>query len=48
MKDPDFIADASAQHLKLTPQTGAALASLIDQVYATPKQVVQKIGKWMQ
>jgi tripartite-type tricarboxylate transporter receptor subunit TctC len=45
MKDPDFIADATKQQLKVMPESGADLAALIDKIYTTPKPIVEKIGK---
>ena len=48
MKDPDFIADAKKQKLDLSPESGADLAALIDKIYATPKPIVEKIGRLIQ
>jgi len=45
MKDPDFIADAKKQKLDLDPKDGELLAALIKKIYATPKQIVDKIGE---
>jgi tripartite-type tricarboxylate transporter receptor subunit TctC len=45
MKDPDFIADARQQKLEVMPESGADLAALINKIYATPKSIVEKIGK---
>lgn len=48
MKDPDFIADAKTQKLDLSPESGTDLAALIDQIYATPKPIIEKIAKLIQ
>lgn len=47
MKDPDFIADANKQQLDVRPMSGADLAAMIDKIYATPKPIVEKVGKLM-
>jgi tripartite-type tricarboxylate transporter receptor subunit TctC len=44
MRDPDFIADAGQQKLPVDPLEGAQLQSLIGQIYATPKSVIDKVG----
>ncbi len=48
MKDPDFIADAKRQKLDVEPKDGAHLEQLIRDIYATPKPVMDKIGKLIQ
>ena len=48
MKDPDFIADAKRQKLDVEPKDGAHLELLIRDIYATPKPVMDKIGKLIQ
>jgi tripartite-type tricarboxylate transporter receptor subunit TctC len=48
MKDPDFLADAKKVGLAVDPESGAELAALIDRIYATPKPIVEKIGKLIQ
>ena len=48
MKDPDFIADAKRQKLDVEPKDGAHLEQLIRDIYATPKPIIEKIGKLIQ
>ncbi len=48
MKDPDFIADAKKQKLDVEPKDGAHLEQLIREIYATPKPIIEKIGKLIQ
>ncbi|MDB5569971.1 MAG: efflux transporter protein [Hyphomicrobiales bacterium] len=45
MKDPEFLADAKRQKLDVDPKTGEELEALIQQIYATPKDIVQKVGE---
>jgi hypothetical protein len=45
MKDPEFIADVKQQKLDLEPKSGEQLAALITKLYATPKPIVEKVGK---
>ena len=45
MKDPEFIADAAKQKLEVEPVPGDRLAAILKSIYATPKPVVDKIGK---
>ena len=48
MKDPEFLADAKKSKLDVDPEDGAHLEALIRRIYATPKPVVEKIGKLIQ
>jgi len=48
MKDPEFVAETSKLRLQLLPRDGAYLAKLIGEIYATPKDVADKIGKLIQ
>ena len=48
MKDPDFIADAKRQKLDVEPKDGAHLEQLVRSIYATPKPIIEKIGKLIQ
>ncbi len=48
MKDPDFIADAKRQKLDVEPKDGAHLEQLIRDIYATPRPIIEKIGKLIQ
>ncbi|MGE3246271.1 MAG: Bug family tripartite tricarboxylate transporter substrate binding protein [Beijerinckiaceae bacterium] len=44
MKDPAFRADAKKQRLDVEPKTGEQLKQLVEEIYATPKDLVAKIG----
>jgi len=44
MKDPEFIEDAKKQKLDVDPVDGRHLEALIKKIYATPKDIVEKIG----
>ena len=44
MKDPEYIAEVKKQKLDHDPKNGAFLEKLIKQVYATPKDLVEKVG----
>jgi len=48
LKDPDFIADAKKQKLDVEPVPGEKIASILAQLYATPKPVIEKVGKIIQ
>lgn len=45
MKDPEFLADAKRQKLDVDPHDGEHLAALIRKMYATPKAVIDKVGR---
>ena len=45
MKDPEFISETKRLSLELDPETGEQLEETIRQIYATPKEVVEKIGE---
>jgi tripartite-type tricarboxylate transporter receptor subunit TctC len=45
MKDADFVADAKKTGLDLDPEDGEHLAALINKIYATPKAIVERVGK---
>lgn len=45
LADPDLIADAQKQGLTVTALPGEDLASMIRKLYATPKDVVEKVRK---
>jgi hypothetical protein len=44
MKDPEFLADTKKGKLDVHPQTGEQLEALIKRIYATPKDLVQRIA----
>ncbi len=48
MTDPDFIADTVKLNLDLSPRNGDYLARLIASIYATPRPIIEKIGKLIQ
>jgi tripartite-type tricarboxylate transporter receptor subunit TctC len=45
MKDPQFLADAGRQKLDVQPEDGEYLAALIKTIYATPKQIVDRVAE---
>ncbi len=45
MKDPAFIEDTKRQKLELEPEDGEHLEKLVREIYATPKEIVQKVGE---
>jgi tripartite-type tricarboxylate transporter receptor subunit TctC len=45
MKDPEFVAEATARGQEVNPVSGAALDALIAELYATPKDVVEETKK---
>lgn len=44
MKDAEFLADTKKQRLDVEPETGETLEGLIKNIYATPKDIVEKVG----
>ena len=48
MKDPEFIAEAEQRKLTLEPESGEELEALIRRTYATPKPIIERIGKLIQ
>jgi tripartite-type tricarboxylate transporter receptor subunit TctC len=47
MKDPGFVEDTKRARLNLGPLTGQEIAQIIDEAYATPKDVVVRVEKAM-
>lgn len=45
MKDPEFVAEVKRFNLDLDPRTGEQLEKLIREIYATPKEIVERIGE---
>ena len=45
MKDPDFLADADKQRLPISPESAAEAAKTVDDIYATPADVVAAARK---
>jgi tripartite-type tricarboxylate transporter receptor subunit TctC len=48
MKDPEFIADAAKSKLEIEPKDGPHLEALVRQIYASPKELVDKMKPFMQ
>jgi tripartite-type tricarboxylate transporter receptor subunit TctC len=49
VKDKAFLADAKKAGLEVDgPMTGAEVVKTVEQIYATPKNVVEKVAKAMQ
>ncbi len=44
MLDKEFLADAEKQQLDVDPETGETLDTLIKEIYATPKDIIEKVG----
>jgi tripartite-type tricarboxylate transporter receptor subunit TctC len=44
MKDPAFLTDAKKQKLDVAPVSGEALAAILQDVYRTPKPIVERIS----
>ena len=45
LKDPEFIAETKQRKLELEPESGEELEALIKKAYATPKPIIEHIGK---
>jgi len=45
MKDPEFLADAKKSKLDVEAENGEHLAALIANIYATPKPIVERVGR---
>ena len=43
MKDPELLAEAEKQNLEIMPMAGEDINALLDRLYATPKEVVEKV-----
>jgi tripartite-type tricarboxylate transporter receptor subunit TctC len=48
MNDPEFIAETRQRKLALDPASGEELEALIKKAYATPKPIIERIGKLIQ
>ena len=44
MKDAEFIADVEKAKLQLKPETGEALAELVERIYKTPRDVIDRVA----
>src|SRR5215468_7436191 len=45
MKDPEFLAEARKLNLDINPLSGTAIASLLTELYAMPKSVIEKAAQ---
>jgi tripartite-type tricarboxylate transporter receptor subunit TctC len=45
VKDPDFLAEAKSLRLPVSPHTGEEAATLVDQLYATPPDIIAAARK---
>jgi hypothetical protein len=43
MADPDYVAEATARGLEVNPVGGADLDKLLDQLYATPPEIIAEV-----
>ena len=43
MVDPNFIADAAKQKLMLNPASGKEIHELLDRIYQTPKEILDRL-----
>lgn len=48
MKDPEFIAEAAKMKLEVEPKDGAHLEALVRDIYASPKEIIEKMKPLMQ
>ena len=44
MKDPDFLAEAANQKLIINPVSGDKIAELLERVYATPQDLLDRVA----
>jgi tripartite-type tricarboxylate transporter receptor subunit TctC len=44
MTDPDFLAEAARQKLIINPVSGEKIAALLDRIYASPKDVLDRVA----
>jgi len=45
MKDPQFIAEAEKLRLPISPKTGEEALKIVEDIYATPEDIVQAAKK---
>jgi tripartite-type tricarboxylate transporter receptor subunit TctC len=43
MQDPEFLAEAARQKLVINPVSGKKIAELLDRVYATPQELLDRV-----
>ena len=44
MRDPDFLAEAARQRLVVNPVSGEKIAGLLDRIYASPKEMLDRVA----
>ena len=44
MKDPEFLAEAARQKLVINPVSGSKIAELLERIYATPKELLDRVA----
>jgi tripartite-type tricarboxylate transporter receptor subunit TctC len=42
MRDPEFIRDTEKQHLEVDPMSGADIQALVDRLYSTPPELIER------
>ena len=47
MKDPEFVAEITRVKLEVNPMTGAEIDRLLAEVYAMPKDLIEKAKQAM-
>jgi hypothetical protein len=45
MKDRAYLADAEKRQQSLAPRTGEEVAAIIESMYATPPQVIERVKR---
>jgi tripartite-type tricarboxylate transporter receptor subunit TctC len=45
MKDPEFVAECDKQKLEVNPVGGAQLNAMLERVYATPKEITDRVAE---
>jgi tripartite-type tricarboxylate transporter receptor subunit TctC len=48
MTDPEFVAEVKRNKFDLEPEDGEHLAELIRKIYATPRSIIERVGKAIQ
>jgi tripartite-type tricarboxylate transporter receptor subunit TctC len=45
MQDPDFLAEAAREKLIINPLSGGQIASLLDRIYALPRDLLDRVAE---
>ena len=45
MQDPEFLAEAAKQKLIINPLGGEKISALLDQIYALPKELLDRVAE---